>query len=174
VPAGPPYPGRASGFGVGQIESTMSEFRHCTKRVIRSVVWSRTRDHLRRSSAGSERPSTDPGLRVVYKEFPILGPGSEFAAGAALAARKQGKYVPFHTALMRATDQVTEQTVIEIARETGLDTGRLEQDMRDPAIEEAIARNLQLANALGITGTRALWSAIAWCPGPPTSGRYRA
>jgi len=101
----------------------------------------------------AELEETDPGLRVVYKEFPILGPGSEFAARAALAASKQGKYVPFHKALMRATDQVTEQTVIEIAREAGLDTERLEQDMRDPAIEEAIARNLQLANALGITGT---------------------
>ncbi len=100
-----------------------------------------------------ELQEADPGLRVVYKEFPILGPGSEFAARAALAARKQGKYVPFHNALMRATDQVTEQTVIEIAREVGLDTERLEQDMRDPAIEEAIARNLQLANALQITGT---------------------
>jgi protein-disulfide isomerase len=95
----------------------------------------------------------DPDLRLVYKEFPILGPGSEFAARAALAARKQGKYVPFHNALMRATDQVTEQTVIEIAREVGLDIERLEQDMRDPAIEEAIARNLRLANALGINGT---------------------
>ena len=100
-----------------------------------------------------ELEEADPGLRVVYKEFPILGPGSEFAARAALAARKQGKYVPFHNALMRATDQVTEQTVIEIAREVGLDTERLERDMRDPAIEEAIGRNLQLANALGITGT---------------------
>ncbi|MGH6920293.1 MAG: DsbA family protein, partial [Geminicoccaceae bacterium] len=101
----------------------------------------------------TELEEADPDLRVVYKEFPILGPGSEFAARAALAARKQGKYVPFHNALMRATDQVTEQTVIEIAREVGLDTERLEQDMRDPAIEDAIARNLQLANALGITGT---------------------
>jgi protein-disulfide isomerase len=100
-----------------------------------------------------ELEEADPGLRVVYKEFPILGPGSEFAARAALASQLQDKYVPFHNALMRATDQVTEQTVIEIAREVGLDTERLEQDMRDPAIEEAIARNLQLANALGITGT---------------------
>jgi protein-disulfide isomerase len=100
-----------------------------------------------------ELEEADPELRLVYKEFPILGPGSEFAARAALAARNQGKYVPFHNALMRATDQVTEQTVIEIAREVGLDTERLDQDMRDPAIEEAIARNLQLANDLGITGT---------------------
>jgi protein-disulfide isomerase len=100
-----------------------------------------------------ELEEADPGLRLVYKEFPILGPGSQFAARAALAARKQGKYVPFHNALMRATNQVTEQTVMEIAREVGLDTEQLRADMQDPAIEEAIARNLQLADALGITGT---------------------
>ena len=100
-----------------------------------------------------ELEEADPGLRLVYKEFPILGPGSQFAARAALAARKQGKYVPFHNALMRATNQVTEQTVMEIAREVGLDTEQLRADMQNPAIEEAIARNLQLADALGITGT---------------------
>ena len=54
---------------------------------------------------------------------------------------------------MQATEQVTEETVMEIARAVGLDTERLEQDMQDPAIQDAIARNLQLANALGITGT---------------------
>ena len=100
-----------------------------------------------------ELEEADPDLRLVYKEFPILGPGSQFAARAALASRKQGKYVPFHNALMQATEQVTEETVMEIAREVGLDTERLEADMQDPAIQEAIARNLQLANALGITGT---------------------
>jgi protein-disulfide isomerase len=100
-----------------------------------------------------ELEQADPDLRLVYKEFPILGPGSQFAARAALASRRQGKYVPFHNALMQATEQVTGETVMEIAREVGLDTERLEQDMQDPAIQEAIGRNLQLANALGITGT---------------------
>jgi protein-disulfide isomerase len=95
----------------------------------------------------------DPDLRLVYKEFPILGPGSQFAARAALASRKQGKYVPFHNALMQASEQVTEETVMEIARTVGLDTEQLKADMQDSAIQEAIARNLQLANALGITGT---------------------
>jgi protein-disulfide isomerase len=95
----------------------------------------------------------DPDLRLVYKEFPILGPGSQFAARAALASRKQRKYVPFHNALMQATEQVSEEVVMETAREVGLDTEQLKVDMRDPAIQEAIGRNLQLANALGITGT---------------------
>jgi protein-disulfide isomerase len=100
-----------------------------------------------------ELEQADPDLRLVYKEFPILGPGSQFAARAALASRRQGKYVAFHNALMQATEQVTEQTVMEIAREVGLDTEQLRADMQDPAIQEAIGRNLQLANALGITGT---------------------
>jgi protein-disulfide isomerase len=95
----------------------------------------------------------DPDLRLVYKEFPILGPGSQFAARAALASQRQGKYVPFHNALMQASEQVTEETVMEVARTVGLDTEQLRADMQDPAIEEAIAHNLQLANALGITGT---------------------
>ena len=54
---------------------------------------------------------------------------------------------------MRATDQVTEATVMETAREVGLDTEQLRADMQDPAIQEAIGRNLQLAKARGITGT---------------------
>jgi protein-disulfide isomerase len=95
----------------------------------------------------------DPDLRIVYKEFPILGEGSQFAAQAALASRKQGKYVSFHNALMQATEQVTEESVIEIAGTVGLDAEQLRADMQDPAIQAAIARNLRLASALGITGT---------------------
>jgi protein-disulfide isomerase len=101
----------------------------------------------------TELEQTDSDLRVVYKEYPILGPGSQFAARAALASRRQGKYVPFHNALMQAAEQVTEETVMEIARTVGLDAEQLRADMQHPAIQEAIARNLQLANALGITGT---------------------
>jgi protein-disulfide isomerase len=100
-----------------------------------------------------ELEDADPDLRLVYKEFPILGPGSQFAARAALASRHQGKYVPFHNALMQATEQVTEETVMAIALDVGLDIEQLAADMQDPAIQEAIGRNLQLANALGITGT---------------------
>ena len=100
-----------------------------------------------------ELERADPDLRLVYKEFPILGPGSQFAARAALASKKQGKYVPFHNALMQATEQVSEDSVMEVARTVGLDTEQLTADMQDSAIQEAIARNLQLAEALGITGT---------------------
>jgi protein-disulfide isomerase len=103
-----------------------------------------------------ELEAADPDLRLVYKELPILGAGSRFAARAALASRRQGKYVPFHYALMQATEQMTEEIVMEVARDIGLDTDQLRADMQDPGIEEAIARNLQLADALGITGTPSL------------------
>jgi protein-disulfide isomerase len=101
----------------------------------------------------AEIERTDPALRLVFREFPILGEGSEFAARAALAARKQGKYASLHHALMQAKERLTEEQVLETARSVGLDTERLQADMADPAIRAAIERNLALAGALGITGT---------------------
>lgn len=95
----------------------------------------------------------DPDLRVVYKEIPILGPDSQFAARAALAAVEQGQYLPFHEALMSIGEKVNEAKVLAIARQVGLDVERLELDMNDPSIDAAIQRNLALATALGITGT---------------------
>lgn len=95
----------------------------------------------------------DAGLRLVYKEFPVLGPGSVFAAKAALAAQKQGRYQAFHEALMQASGPLTQAEVLEIAQSMGLDTERLEADMKDPAIEEAIERNFALAQDLGIFAT---------------------
>ncbi len=100
-----------------------------------------------------EAEDADPNLRIVYKEFPILGPNSVFAARAALAAHGQGRYVAFHKALMQADGVADEETVLAAAAEVGLDLERLEADMKDPAIEAAIERNLALARALRITGT---------------------
>ena len=95
----------------------------------------------------------DPQLRIVYKEFPILGPDSLFAAKAALAAARQGKYGEFHKALYAARTRVTEAVVLKVAAETGLDIARLKSDMQQPDIEGSISRNAELAQALGITGT---------------------
>lgn len=95
----------------------------------------------------------DPQLRIVYKEFPILGPNSTFAAKAALAAHRQGKYVAFHKALMQADGVADEGAVLAVAAQVGLDVERLRADMEDPAIRAAIERNFALAQALRITGT---------------------
>ena len=95
----------------------------------------------------------DPGIRFVYKEFPILGPQSVFASRAAIAARAQGRYAAFHDALMNAKGTLDEATVLQIAAEVGLDTRRLRSDMMAPVVTGVIERNYALARALDINGT---------------------
>jgi len=96
---------------------------------------------------------SDPKLRFVYKEFPILGPGSLFAARAALASVRQGMYVEYHKAMMQSPGSITDDRAIEIAATVGLDVDRLKRDMEDPEIQAAIERNHELAATLGINGT---------------------
>jgi protein-disulfide isomerase len=100
-----------------------------------------------------EAEASDPMLRIVYKEIPILGPDSLYAAKAALAADRQGKYVAFHRALMNAKGVAAEGLVLAIAAKVGLDVARLKGDIEDPSIQAAIERNLALSRALRITGT---------------------
>ena len=97
----------------------------------------------------------DGKIKLVFKEFPILGPRSVFAARAALASKKQGKYFEFHNALMRMRGQVTQVTVMAVAKSVGLDTKRLIADMRDPEIDKIIRANFALARSLRINGTPA-------------------
>jgi protein-disulfide isomerase len=97
----------------------------------------------------------DPNVRLVYKEFPILGPDSVTASRAALASRRQGddKYLAFHDALMNVKGSYNEEVIIATARQVGLDTSKLLKDMEDPAIEATIKQNRELAHSLGIEGT---------------------
>jgi protein-disulfide isomerase len=95
----------------------------------------------------------DSQLRVVYKEFPILGPNSTFAAKAALAAHKQGKYVEFHRALYQLRGAVDQSKAMEVAAAVGLDVVRLKTDMEDSKIQASIQKNLALAQVLRINGT---------------------
>ncbi len=96
----------------------------------------------------------DKKLRVVFKDFPILGEDSVTAARAALAARKQDRYVPFHFALMTATD-LSLDGIMAVAKSVGLDTQRLAADMNAPDVEAQIQANYALARTLGIDGTPA-------------------
>ena len=98
--------------------------------------------------------ANDPNVRIVYKEFAILGPNSLVAARAALAAKRQGKCGEFHDALMSA-EQADTGTVTATAKALGLDYEKLVRDMEDPEITEQLERNYRLANALGINGTPA-------------------
>ena len=107
----------------------------------------------------------DPDIRLVYKDLPILGPVSTLAARAALAAQKQGKHEAFHAALMGASERMTEQGVLQVAAQVGLDAARLEKDMADPAVAETLARNSRLREVLGIRGTPALIVGTELIPG---------
>jgi protein-disulfide isomerase len=97
----------------------------------------------------------NPELKVVMIELPILHPTSEIGARAALAAREQGKYREFHTALMALPGRFDEARIMDLAAKVGLDTEQLAKDMDSAEIRQQIADNRKLAGALGINGTPA-------------------
>ena len=97
----------------------------------------------------------DPRVRLVIKEFPILGPSSVLGARALLAAQRQGGYDRLHAALMRESAGPTDESLRADAKALGLDWARLQRDMADPAIGRKIDDNLALAHRLGIEGTPA-------------------
>lgn len=97
--------------------------------------------------------AADPGVRVVYREFPVLGPASTLAAKAAIAAARQGKYLPFHGLLMDHRGELDEAAVMATAAAAGLDSGRLRADMEDGEVAAEIARAHALARRLGIDST---------------------
>ena len=95
----------------------------------------------------------DKNLRVVMKEWPIFGEGSEAGARAAMAAAKQGKYWELHQALFAFQGQVTPEVVMQVAKSTGLDLAKLKTDMASAEVDANLASTLQLATALKFTGT---------------------
>ncbi len=115
----------------------------------------------------------DGKVRVIYKDFPILGPGSVVAARAALAAQAQGKYAELHDALMAFRGRLDEETVLRIAKSVGLDSVALKMRMEDPAIQARLDENIALAQTLGISGTPAFIVGEQLYPGalPPDALR---
>lgn len=107
----------------------------------------------------------DPDIRLVMREWPILGDGSVFAARASLAARNQGLYEEFHWALMRMRGRAEEATVLKVAEDVGLDIEQLRQDMESPEIDEHIATSRRLTQMLGIKGTPSFVIGEALIPG---------
>ena len=112
-----------------------------------------------------EVAKADPKLRVVMKEYPILGPSSAVASQAALAAMKQGKYTAFHFALLGYKGQLSNDAIMKVALETGLDLPKLREDMRAPEITAILKKNHELAQAFGIDGTPAMFIGDEFVPG---------
>ena len=98
----------------------------------------------------------DHGVRLVYKDLPILGPASVLGSKALLAAQQQGGYEKLRAAIMAAPPDTSKPIIQAATQQLGLDWKRLEHDMDDPAIAARIQANLKLAHAIGIEGTPAL------------------
>lgn len=94
----------------------------------------------------------DPRLRIVYRELPVLSEGSRVAAYWGLAAAQQGKFKPFHTALYGA-GQLSEASIAAAAATAGLDVARARTAIASQPVEQEVARNLDIATKLGVTGT---------------------
>jgi protein-disulfide isomerase len=99
----------------------------------------------------------DPKLKVVLKEFPVLGPGSVEAAQVAVAVRMQDKtgkkYLDFHQKLLGGRGQVDKAKALAVAKEVGMDMARLDKDMKSDEVNQTLAESMKLAEALGLNGT---------------------
>lgn len=99
--------------------------------------------------------SEDKDLRVVYKEFPILGPDSQKAHQISMAFRAlmPEKWDQFHHTLMTSAERNGEDSAMKTALGLGADEAALRKEMENPAIAVAFNTTYELANKLAITGT---------------------
>jgi protein-disulfide isomerase len=99
----------------------------------------------------------DPKLKVVLKEFPVLGAGSVEAAQVATAVRMQDrtgkKYLEFHQKLLTGRGQVDRARALAVAKEVGLDMARLEKDLASDEVRLSLEESMKLADKLGLNGT---------------------
>ncbi len=95
----------------------------------------------------------DKGVRIVFRDFPVLSPASDEAAMASLSAAQQGRYERFHNAMFENPGKVTHERTIATVRAAGLDEMRTARDLASPALKAEISKNLELGRALGLTGT---------------------
>jgi protein-disulfide isomerase len=98
---------------------------------------------------------TDPKLKVVLKEFPVLSEGSVEAAKVAVAARMQDpkKYLDFHTKLLGGRGPADKARALAAAKDAGYDTAKIEKDLANPEVKATIEENFKLAEEMGMNGT---------------------
>jgi len=101
---------------------------------------------------------SDPKLRVVLKDFPVLGPDSVEASRVSLAAKNQlqgQKLFDYHVKVMDTRGRVNGERAMAVAKEMGLDMARLQKDMESPDTRKALQENMELGDKLSLTGTPA-------------------
>ena len=99
---------------------------------------------------------SDSNLKVVLKDFPVLGPGSVEAAHVATALRNQfkaDKFWDFHQKLLGMRGQIGKTQALAVAKELGADMDKLEKEMGSPAVAASIQEVALLADQLNLTGT---------------------
>lgn len=97
--------------------------------------------------------SEDPGLKLAFRHWPIFGPGSTYAARAALAADKVGRFAEFHRSLITADAHIDAAFVDREAAKLGFERERLDRDMQSAATDEHLSDSKGLAAVLGFAGT---------------------
>ena len=97
----------------------------------------------------------DPKLKVVLKEFPVLGPGSLEAARVAVAVRMQDpkKYLEFHTKLLGGRGAADEAHALAVAKDIGMNMAQIQKDAKSPEVKATLDEDFKLAEALGLNGT---------------------
>lgn len=98
----------------------------------------------------------DPNLKLVLKDFPVLGPGSIEAAKVASAARNQlpgDRFWQFHNKLLGMSGPIGKAEALAVARELGLDMDRLAKDMESPEVTAGLEEVMGMADSLQINGT---------------------
>ena len=95
----------------------------------------------------------EPRLRLVMKEYPILGSPSIVAAKVALVAARHGKFAPFHAAMYALSGPLDQPKVMEVAQSIGLDPATVGDQMNDDALIAELRRNLALGEIVGAKGT---------------------
>jgi protein-disulfide isomerase len=104
----------------------------------------------------AELVASDGDIRLIVKEMPILGPGSELAARAALAtliAKGPDAYAALHDRLMRLEGQLDDARLDTLLTELGHDPAAIREGMDDPEVDRRLAETRALAERLGISGT---------------------
>lgn len=104
-------------------------------------------------------------VRVVFKEFPVLGETSVEASQAAIASIRQGRYLPFHRAIMSNRGQLDSAQIDALARRSGIDVARMRRDMSETAILDHLQANHAVAAESKIDGTPALLINGVWIRG---------
>jgi protein-disulfide isomerase len=110
--------------------------------------------HCRRVASTLENlVRSNTAVRVVYKNFPVLGEPSVLAARAAVAAQQQGGWPKLHRAMLAYEGDFTTDSLAALGASVGLDAAKLKTDMMSPATDKSLQANLALAAALGLDAT---------------------